>query len=660
MKRDRRRKKIKEEQNKRRFEAIKNLMSTFAMGTVAVVAVVTLIPQSAKAEITKAVALENEIVYQVNVTDQDNSLDLESLNVVLENQLEFYEQPIQLGENTGYFQALNDDTQYRLSVYGNKGYGQERLDTVMITTEEKIGGTILSVDVEEYGYNPSYFVNLYINDPEGIYSSFTLYYGYSEHYHYEEEFEEEPEMFYSSILITDPDQIIEIYDVYTTDSFHIYLEGMTEDGPEILDEIWVTPPFTLYASFYLDYIDYNEIGFVVYNDFYVEDISYILDVYKGDSVYKQDTFIIEDDNYEGSSYIVDNLQDGTTYTIVCTARYVNPQTLSTEEKIIYQEELTTLTDDPDDSLEEDLIGGTILSVEVDENDYEPIYSVSLSINDPESIYSSITLHYGYTEFYYHEEEFEEDPDMIYSSILITNPNEIIELYDVYTAEPFHIYLEGMTNDGPVLLDETWVTPPLSLFSSFFLENINDTEMTFSIYNDANLGDLTYTVDIYDNGLLYRQDTFTVLTGSYYGYTHLIDGLVQGTTYTVVGTVFYENPYTLEIEESVLYEEEVTTLSNYSVTYDIEEFIEYMVITIQLDDPNNIFDYVYYEMYDVSGVDKMYLSSNSTYFIDNGSTKDAEITIYYNTLVNTETIISIRSSMNYTFKDIVEIIYREAE
>lgn len=659
MKRDRRRKRVKEEQNKRRFEAIKNLMSTFAMGTVAVVAVVTLIPQSAKAEIVRAVALENEIVYQVTVTDQDNSLDLESLNIVLENQLEFYEKPIELGENTGYFQALNDDTQYRLSVYGNKGYGQERLDTVLITTEEKIGGTILSVDIEEHEYNPSYFVNLYINDPEGVYSSLTLHYEYSEHYH-EEEYGEEPEMFYSSISVTSPDDIIELYDVYTTKPFHIYLEGMTDEGPEILDEIWVTPPFMLYTSFYLDYIDYNEIGFVIYNDPYVEDTTYLIDIYKNESLVKQDSFMVEMDGYEGVSYIADALQENTTYSIICTARFTNPQTLSIEEKIIYTQELTTLSSEPNELEGEDLAGGSIVSVLAEENEYEPSYFVSLDINDSEVTYSSITLYYEYTEYYYMEEEFGEAPAMVISSIPISDPNEIIELSDIYTAEPFHIYLEGMTNDGPVRLDETWVTPPLSLFSSFYLEYINDTEMAFSVYNDANLGELTYIVDIYQGNTLFKQDTFTVESGSYYGYTHMVEDLLLGTTYTVVGTILYDNPYTLEIEEEVIYEEDLTTLSNYVVTYTIEEFEEYMIITILLEDPTNIFDYAYYEMYEISGEEMYYLSSNSNYFIDGGSTKTAELNIYYNTAVNSKIIISIRSSMDYTHKEIIEIINREAE
>ena len=443
MKRDLRKKRKKEEQNKRRFEAVKNLMSTFTMGTVAVVAAVVLIPQSPKAEITKALALEDEIVYQVNVTDQDNALDLDTLNVVLENQLEYYEQPINLGENTGYFESLNTDTQYRLSVYGNKGFGQERLDTVLITTEPKVGGTILFVDIEDNMYEPTYLVNLYINDPDVIYSSISLYYGYQEHYHYEEETTEEPEMFYTEILVTDPNQIIEIFDIYTQEPFHIYLEGTTEEGTVLLDEVWVTPPFSLYSSFYLEYVNNNEIGFSVYNDSSVDEMTYLVDVYKDDQLIKQETFVNQSLTYEGTTFSVDDLDAETSYLIICKARYINPQTLRSEEQIIY-------------------------------------------------------------------------------------------------------------------------------------------------------------------------------------------------------------------------EEEITTLSDYSVTYEIEPFDEYMVVTITLIDPNNMFNNAHFNMFDTSDVYDMYLSGYSTSFEEIENKKVAVLTIYYNSEVDTKTVIAISSNLEYTHKEILEIIYREAE
>lgn len=324
----------KNEESKRRFEAIKDLMSTFAMTTVAVVAVITLIPASPKAEVIKAVALSEEIVYQVNVTDEDNALDLSTLFVVLENQLEYYEQSISMGENSGYFDNLEFDTEYRLSVYGNKGFGQERLDTLMITTEEKIGGTILSVTPETADFSTNYFVEVSIYDPNSKYISIDLYYGYiSEH---------DTEIQYSSITITSSRMNIELFDIYTLEAFHIYLEGTTSKGTELLDEIWVTPPFKFYSSLHINYINSEEIGFYIYNDMDVGNISYEMNIYKNDLLIRTDQIILEKSDFEGSEFVIDELSPNTTYTFECIATYTNPQTLRQEQVTIYQEEIVTL------------------------------------------------------------------------------------------------------------------------------------------------------------------------------------------------------------------------------------------------------------------------------------------------------------------------------
>jgi hypothetical protein len=324
----------KNEEAKRRFEAIKDLMSTFAMTTIAVVAAVTLIPASPKAEVVKAVALSEEIVYQVNVTDEDNALELSTLFVVLENQLEYYEQSVSLGENSGYFDSLEYDTEYRLSVYGNKGFGQDRLDTLMITTGDKIGGTILSVTPEVIDFSTSYIVDVAVNDPESKYSSINLYYGYAT--------EHDIEIHYSSVPVTSSRMDIELFDIFTSEPFHIYLEGTTLEGIELLDEIWVTPPFELYASVHRSYIDSEEIGFSVYSDLGAENIYYEMSIYIGEILIRTDQIILDNSDYGDSEFVIGDLSPNTNYILECIAVYTNPQTLRTEQKNIYQEEITTL------------------------------------------------------------------------------------------------------------------------------------------------------------------------------------------------------------------------------------------------------------------------------------------------------------------------------
>jgi len=325
----------KNEETKRRFEAIKDLMSTFAMSTVAVVAAVTLIPASPKAQVTKVVALSEEIVYQVTVTDEDNALDLSTLFVVLENQLEFYEQPISLGENSGYFDSLNNNTEYRLSVYGNKGFGQERLDTIKITTGEKIGGTILSVTPVSTEFSTNYIVDISINDPNLIYETYNLYYGYS--------FEPGTDLQYNLIPFTLLETSIELFDIYTLDTFHIYIEGVTSNGiEEKLDEISVTPPFDLYTSVYTEYIDTEEIGFYIYNNYHLENISYEMKIYKDDILLRTDQIDLSKDGIENYMFIIDNLLPSTTYYFEFIVTYTNPQTLRLENKVVEIGEITTL------------------------------------------------------------------------------------------------------------------------------------------------------------------------------------------------------------------------------------------------------------------------------------------------------------------------------
>lgn len=320
----------KQEEFNKRYDAIKSLMSTFTMGTVAVVAAVTLIPASPKAEIIKTTPLSEEITYQVTVTDEEQALDLETLYVVLENQLEYYEKQISLGENSGYFDNLNTNTEYRLSVYGNKGFGQERLDTIIVTTRAKVGGTILEIIPEETSGN--YSVSLSVYDPDNKYNEITLYYGYA--------FHPGEEIMYSSINLTPITQTIVLTNIFSENPFHVYLEGTTINGTELLDEMWVTPPFELYASLYPSFYTQDTIGFHLYHN--VEDITYHIEVFDGGNLVKKDTVSPSQEEHEGYKYVLEGLSPNTTYIIKAKVTYINPQTLREEEYQLPEEEFTTL------------------------------------------------------------------------------------------------------------------------------------------------------------------------------------------------------------------------------------------------------------------------------------------------------------------------------
>ncbi len=330
-----RRQRNKNEGLRRQYEIIKTWMSSFVVTAVAAVAAVTLIPASPKASILKAEALTNEITYQVSVTDQDHALDLETLFVVLENQMEYYEVPIPLGESAGYFGELHPNTEYRLSVYGSKGFGQERLDTMFLTTDESPGGAILGYQVTGDEFDQIYLVDVKIHDPESLYQQVILYYGFS--------WEPEMPIQYQEIMITEDFQTVELMQIFTSNPFHVYLEGITSDGPIVLDEIWITPQFHLSSSLYLDRINHTEIYLSLYPDPYADlEVIYQIEVYQNHRLIHD--FDVIPDQVVGfyQDIPILGLLGNTTYQVIGKATYINPQTLREESKIIYEEEVTTL------------------------------------------------------------------------------------------------------------------------------------------------------------------------------------------------------------------------------------------------------------------------------------------------------------------------------
>ncbi|MGE4321175.1 MAG: hypothetical protein AB7E61_06985 [Acholeplasmataceae bacterium] len=367
-------KKSKRKEFNRRYDAIKNLMSTFAMSTVAVVAVVTLIPTSPKAEIIRVETLSEQVTYQVNVTDQDQALDESSLFVVLENQMEYYEQPISLGENSGYFDALSPDTDYRLSVYGSKGFGQERLDTLMVKTRATVGATILAINKTSLDYFTSYTVDILIYDPDDIYQSITLYYGYLSEY--------ETLYQYESIQVLDDRSSIEITDIYTKEPIHFYIEAMSNDGLIVLDEMWVTPPFTFYSSMYFNYATNQAIYLSLYNEMVDDlDVTYTLYIYnENDVLLRSELVDLSLTSFQDVSVYIGDLTPSTIYHIICEATYINPQTLRTEDVMIYDDILETLSDY---QLQTFVI-----------QEYDTYYEVYIVLDDPSNYFDSI-----YVELY---------------------------------------------------------------------------------------------------------------------------------------------------------------------------------------------------------------------------------------------------------------------
>ena len=154
-------------------------MSSFTLTAIVVVAVAISIPKSLIEVIKDIKTFETDIAYQFVVTDEDEALDLSSLKIVLDGQLEDYTYPLSLGLNVGVFEDLRPNTGYQLQVYGNKGYGDEKLASMRVETNDSSNGAIISYElIDALDFYLNYEVDILYSDPNDLYQEINLYYTY--------------------------------------------------------------------------------------------------------------------------------------------------------------------------------------------------------------------------------------------------------------------------------------------------------------------------------------------------------------------------------------------------------------------------------------------------------------------------------------------------
>ena len=166
-----------DQQKKSRLEILKSWMTSFVMTTTIVIVAVVFIPKSPKATILNTKVFSDAITYQVMITDEDMALNLETLNITLENQFETYTYPLSLGLNVGVFDQLKPNTLYRMHIFGSKGFGLERLDSITLETKEERGGAIIGYrQFDSTSHSLSYLIDIFISDFENRFEDIRLYY----------------------------------------------------------------------------------------------------------------------------------------------------------------------------------------------------------------------------------------------------------------------------------------------------------------------------------------------------------------------------------------------------------------------------------------------------------------------------------------------------
>jgi hypothetical protein len=283
---------------------------------------------------------QHEIVYQVEVTDEDHALDLSTLRIVLDGQLENYSYKLELGMNVGVFRDLRPNTGYHLHVYGSKGFGEERLASMRVVTKASSGGAIISYElIETIDFFLNYQINVLLHDDEGIYSAVNLYYAYL--------YPEEVVDTYLMIPIVESNQTIELNDVPNEHTeIHLYLEAtLLEGGTMILDELRFHVPFNLQTSLYVNRITSSSLHYQFYKDYYyVDGVTYQAKLYFGQMIEKEFTISNDEMNshYHGSLLDFTGLKKDTDYRVVISSSYMNPYTKRTETSILHEENIKTL------------------------------------------------------------------------------------------------------------------------------------------------------------------------------------------------------------------------------------------------------------------------------------------------------------------------------
>ncbi len=360
-----------------RFQALKSIFSSFVLTTTAIVIAVIVIPKSPVAKIDDVKAFTNAIAYSVTITDSDNAIIEGSLQLVLENQFDEYNQSANLGVNTGIFDSLDPNTEYTLKIMADKGFGLEVLDKLKIETMEVSGGAITDINLltPDTEYLLDYQINYYISDPFSEYQSLQIRYGYR----YSDEYDFDN---FQTIALMNGDTSITIPQLFNNNiEVLLRLEAITYDLNTItLDEISYFTPYQFYGEAYIDQVTNNSVSLSIWSET-EEDINPSFELVLMESYYevarKTYTPPITSSSFgqpfqmEADLILFERLKADTDYSIRVLVTYINPYNKNQETKELSVLEFTTSKDYSYD-----------LSIE----DLGDSYRITIVLDDPEDFY----------------------------------------------------------------------------------------------------------------------------------------------------------------------------------------------------------------------------------------------------------------------------------
>lgn len=312
-----------------KFDLVRSIVQAFTLTVVAVVAVTVFIPKSPIASFDKIKAFSHEIIYQINVTDEDKVLEDDQLILVAESQYERFEQVIKVGQNYGSFKELRQNTKYQIKAVYDKGFGEEVLVKEVVNTSSELVAAITSVNEPDYlNQNNFYMFEITYGDTRN-YSNFQIKYAIK----YEDY---SGEIYYNYLSLGNLENSFEInfYPEYKS-SLIVILEATYENKTVELDSLEVKAPFTLYGSMYLMSLEENVAEVAVYKEGHFDfEIKYIVEVYKNDRLVNEFKLSSGLETEHDETLFIRNLSYDTDYYLLFKAFYKNPDTLRDEHLLL--------------------------------------------------------------------------------------------------------------------------------------------------------------------------------------------------------------------------------------------------------------------------------------------------------------------------------------
>jgi hypothetical protein len=203
-----------------------------------------------------------------------------------------------------------------------------------------------------------------------------------------------------------------------------------------------------------------------------------------------------------------------------------------------------------------------------------------------------------------------------------------------------------------------VIPPYSFYASVYRDYTSNDEIGFYLYGDMNVEILQYEMKVYIGELLVKTKVIKPSTSGHGDTQFVVSGLTEETTYRFECTASYVDPNTLRTVNEVIYEEELTTLGEYSYTYDVETVGNEYIVTITVTDPNHHFQEAFYTSYDTSGEFDSWLMDGVNGFTPDGDSKTTELIITIPDSESYKIVIGLRNETDSTIREIIEIIINE--